>query len=194
MQETIIASYLVYSLVTAYTPGPNNVVALHAVSRFGWSTGRKVLLGMTVGFFIVMLICGLSCYLLAGFIPSLVEILKYIGAAYIAWLGVHIMRSSPSESSAKNFSFWSGFCLQFVNVKIILYAVTIYTAYVIPKSFSPESLFFHALVISCIGISGFWTWAEMGKVFQKFLQKYFLPFNVAMGLILIYCAVQLLLD
>lgn len=120
MQETIIGSYLVYSLVTAYTPGPNNIVALHAVSRFGWSTGKKVLLGMTTGFVIVMLICGFSCYLLAEFIPSLVGILKYIGAVYIAWLGVHVMRSSPSEGSAKNFSFWSGFCLQFVNVKIIL--------------------------------------------------------------------------
>lgn len=192
MELTIISSYLIYSLVTAYTPGPNNILSLHAISQHGWQKGKFVLLGISVGFLTVMILCAISCYLIAELIPSLVETLKYVGAAYIAWLGVHIMKSSPSEDEGGSISFWNGFCLEFVNVKIILYAITIYTAYVIPQQFSLDSLFFHALVITVIGISGTLTWAVIGKMLQKFLQKNFMTFNFAMGLILIYCAADII--
>ncbi|MBR1396446.1 MAG: LysE family transporter [Selenomonadaceae bacterium] len=194
MEATIISSYLIYSLVTAYTPGPNNILSLHAVSQHGWHKGKFVLFGIAIGFLAVMLICAVSCYIMASFIPEILEVLKYVGAAYIAWLGVHIIRSTPSEDSEQSITFWNGFCLEFVNVKIILYAITIYTAYVIPKSFSLETLIFHALVITLIGISGTLTWAAMGHILQNFLNKHFKIFNLSMGLILIYCAVKLVID
>ena len=123
MEATIISSYLIYSLVTAYTPGPNNILSLHAVSQHGWHKGKFVLFGIAIGFLAVMLICAVSCYIMASFIPEILEVLKYVGAAYIAWLGVHIIRSTPSEDSEQSITFWNGFCLEFVNVKIILYAI-----------------------------------------------------------------------
>ena len=51
---SIITSYLIYTLLTAFTPGPNNIVALYAVSQNGWR-------------------------------------LKYVGAAYIVYLTVHVV-------------------------------------------------------------------------------------------------------
>ncbi len=193
MLSAIILSYLPYSLVTAYTPGPNNIVSLYAVSQKGWRGGKNVLWGIAAGFLIVMLICALLCYGLAHYIPGAARLLKYVGAAYIAWLALHIWRSQPEEGGGSQISFWNGFWLEFVNVKIILYALTIYTGYVLPLDANPRSLLLHACIITAIGVSGTLTWAAAGTALQNFLRRYYRPFNALMALILLYCAVDLVI-
>lgn len=194
MLFSIIASYLPYALVTAFTPGPNNIVALHAVSQNGWRRGKNVLLGMSTGFLCVMVLCALFCSALAAFVPSVAGILKYVGAVYILWLAVHIARSRPEAQEGKPMSFWKGFCLQFMNVKIILYAITVYTGYVLPVEPGLASLLLHGISLTIIGAAGFFTWAAAGGVFQKFLTKYYRPFNIIMAFILLWCASSLAFD
>ena len=41
MLSSIFVSYLPYALVTSFTPGPNNVLALHTVSQNGWARGKE---------------------------------------------------------------------------------------------------------------------------------------------------------
>jgi cysteine/O-acetylserine efflux protein len=185
---------LLYASVTAFTPGPNNIVALYAVSQNGWRTGKDILLGIAAGFLCVMVLCAFFCYELAKYMPAVAGVLKYVGAAYIAYLAVHVARSTPVEGESVRMSFLKGFLLEFVNVKIILYAITIYTGYVLPRESSPVSLFLHAVAFTAIGMAGCITWAAAGGLFQKFLKKYYRPFNVVMALILLYCAATLAFD
>lgn len=188
---SIMMSYLIYTVVTAFTPGPNNIVALYAVSQNGWRKGKNVLLGMAGGFLCVMFICALFCYELAKYLPSLTGTLKYVGAAYIVYLAIHVARSSPDNSDGRQMTFWKGFLLQFFNVKIILYAITVYTGYVLPYESSLTSLFSHAINLTVIGMAGFITWGLAGGLFQDLLTQYYRPFNIVMGLILVYCAITL---
>ncbi len=188
---SIMMSYLIYTVVTAFTPGPNNIVALYAVSQNGWRKGKDVLLGMAGGFLCVMFICALFCYELAKYLPSLTGTLKYVGAAYIIYLAIHVARSSPDNSDGRQMTFWKGFLLQFFNVKIILYAITVYTGYVLPYESSLTSLFSHAINLTVIGMAGFITWGLAGGLFQDLLTQYYRPFNIVMGLILVYCAITL---
>ena len=188
---SIMMSYLIYTVVTAFTPGPNNIVALYAVSQNGWRKGKDVLLGMAGGFLCVMFICALFCYELAKYLPSLTGTLKYVGAAYIIYLAIHVARSSPDNSDGRQMTFWKGFLLQFFNVKIILYAITVYTGYVLPYESSLTSLFSHAINLTVIGMAGFITWGVAGGLFQDLLTQYYRPFNIVMGLILVYCAITL---
>lgn len=194
MLFSVVASYLPYALVTAFTPGPNNIVALHAVSQNGWRKGRNVLFGMTAGFLCVMVLCALFCSALAAFVPSVAGILKYVGAVYILWLAIHVARSKPEAQEGKPMSFWKGFLLQFMNVKIILYAITMYTGYVIPVTSGLGALLIHSVCFTVIGAAGFVTWAAVGGALQRFLAKYYRPFNIAMALILLWCAVSLAFD
>ena len=191
MLFTIIASYLPYTLVTAYTPGPNNIVALYAVSQKGWRKGRDILFGIGAGFLCVMLLCALFCYELAKYAPSLTAILKYIGAAYITYLAVHVAISRPETKEKQEMTFLKGFLLEFVNVKIILYAITVFTGYVLPHKTNPPQMLFHAVILAAIGISGNLAWAAAGSIFQKLLKKYYLPFNLTMAAILLWCALTL---
>lgn len=192
MSFSIFLAYLPYASVTAFTPGPNNILALYSVSRDGWRKGKNVILGMSAGFFCVMLICALFCYELAKYIPALSHYLKYVGVVYIIWLAIHVARSGPDESEGETVTFWKGFFLQFANVKIIMYAITVYTGYALPAGESMGALIFHAAALTLVGAAGFVTWAAAGGVLQKFLAKYYRPFNYLMALILILCAVKLL--
>ncbi len=194
MLFSIIASYLPYTLVTAFTPGPNNIVSLYAVSRNGWRKGKDILLGIAAGFLCVMVLCALFCYELQKYVPSVAGVLKYVGAAYIVWLAAHVAFGRPEEGGGMRISFWNGFFLEFVNVKIILYAVTVYTGYVLPYDAGLASLLVHAVCLTAVGVAGMIAWAAAGGAFQKFLGKHYRPFNIAMALILVYCAAALALD
>ncbi len=188
-----MAAYLPYAAVTAFTPGPNNVLALHAVAQNGWRQGGRVLYGIGVGFLCVMVICGFFCWSLARLIPGVSQILTYLGAAYILWLAWHIARSEPDNSAGRQASFWQGMALQFINVKIYMYAITIFSLYVLPISQNPVFIAVNAIMFTIIGAAGFITWGIAGGLLQKFISNHFRLFNLAMAAILVWCAIELLL-
>ena len=153
------------------------------------------MLGIAFGFLCVMVICALFCYELAKYVPAAAGILKYVGAAYIVYLAIHVARSKPdTDAKSGQTSFLRGFLLEFVNVKIILYAITIFTGYILPHDGRLNILLLHAILAVVIGVAGTITWAAAGGIFQKFLQKYYRPFNIAMALVLLWCAVALAFD
>ncbi|SEA58363.1 cysteine/O-acetylserine efflux protein [Eubacterium aggregans] len=191
MLFSIIISYLPYTLVTAFTPGPNNIVAFYAISHGGWRRGKNTLLGIGLGFLCVMVLCALFCYELAQLIPSMVGMLKYIGAAYIVYLAIHVALSQPEDGGGEPVSFMKGFLLEFVNVKIILYAITVYTGYVMPYTTDLGILLIHSVVLTAIGVAGNLAWAAAGGLFQTFLTKHYRLFNGLMALVLLWCAVAL---
>lgn len=188
---SIFASWLPYTMVTAFTPGPNNIVALYAVGQNGWRRGKDILLGIAAGFFCVMALCALFCYELAKYAPAAAGVLKYVGAAYIVYLAVHVARSKPDDGEGGQSSFFKGFLLEFVNVKIILSAITVFTGYVLPYETGLVPLLCHAVGITAVGMAGTLTWAAAGGLFQEFLKKYYRPFNIAMALVLLWCAASL---
>lgn len=188
----ILLSFAPYAFVTAYTPVPNNILALNTTSNYGWSSGRKLILGIGTGFICVMLVCAVGCFWIAKYISGIVSVMKYVGAAYILWLAFHVAKSRPDEGEQKEAGgFVKGMVLQFVNVKIILAAITTYTGYVIPVDDSLEALLASAVFLTLAGVSGTLVWAAAGSLLQRFLKKYYRPFNICMALLLVECAVKL---
>lgn len=56
MTSTIISGFLTYTLITALTPGPNNILALSSVNQYGLRRSIRVLMGMSAGFLVLMLV------------------------------------------------------------------------------------------------------------------------------------------
>ncbi len=188
-----IFDYLPYAFIIAYTPGPNNILALNAVSRKGMREGKRTLMGISIGFFLVMTISAIGCLELSQFMPRFAWIMKYIGSAYILWLAFHILiGKSKDQTNVKNNDFWSSFLLQFINVKIILYAITIYTGYILPNTNSKLLLSFSVILNTLIGISGCITWALAGHLLQKQYIKYYRIMNAVMAMVLIWSAFHLI--
>lgn len=195
MFSDILLSFLPYAIVIAFTPGPNNILALTAISNNGWNRGKYLVSGILAGFTCVMIFSALGCFALANFLPPFTGSMKYIGAAYIIWMAIHIALSNPTDQSTQNeYSFWNGFILQFVNVKTILSTITIYTSYVMPSAPSLQYLLLIALCIASVGVAGTMTWAIAGGLLQKYINSYYRTFNISMALILVWSAVSLVIQ
>ena len=188
----VLLSYLPYALITTFTPGPNNLMSLYSVSTAGWSKARNVIFGIFAGFSCLIVAVLLFCHELSVYVPELVKYLRYVGAAYIIWLAYHIVFSVQSNSDSHPISFTSGFILAVSNVKVILYLITIFTAYIIPSEAGLYDMILHAAFILSISSVSWCMWGAVGGILQKFLTRYYRPFNIIMGIILLWCAYQIM--
>ncbi|MGE4802433.1 cysteine/O-acetylserine transporter [Yersinia hibernica] len=193
MTPTIISGFLTYTLITALTPGPNNILALSSVNQHGFRRSLRVLAGMSAGFLVLMLACGMFTYTLISVLPSVTRWLVWIGAAYIFWLAWRIATSSPATSggTGRPLSFWVSFWLQFANVKIILYGITALSAFVLPYTQDIFWVTAVSILLAVIGCVGNLVWALAGHLFQSLFRRHGRWVNRILALLLIYCAVRM---
>ena len=128
------APFLVYVFVTTFTPGPNNIMSMTNAMHSGYRKTLQFLTGIFVGFVIVMLLSGLLNSVLASRLPSLKHWLNILGAVYMLYLAVHVLRSKPvqNETAKESLnSFKAGLFMQFLNIKVILYGITVFSLFII---------------------------------------------------------------
>ena len=140
-------------MINAFTPGPGNILALNTVTNYGWKKGRPLFFGIFTGYYVVQLICAVFVFGIAAFLPSVLGVMKYIGAAYILWLAIHIAISKPEkDDDSRSASYMKGFLLQFVNVKIYLFGMTALTGYITDYYTSLTALVIAELFIATLGM------------------------------------------
>ena len=193
MPAYVIGNFLVYCVINAFTPGPGNILALNTVNSYGWKKGRPLFFGIFAGYYVVQIICALFVYGIGAFLPSALKILKYIGAAYIFWLAIHVAISSPAtDDSAEGASFWKGFMLQFVNVKIYMFGITALTGYITDYSTALITLVGVELLIATIGTIATSTWIGMGILIRRFYLRHYKVINIILALTLLECIYSIL--
>lgn len=186
---------LLYAFVSSFTPGPNNIMALLFANHYGFKKTFRFCLGVGVGFFIIII---LSCYfnlLLKNYIPKIEFVMSIVGAVYMLYLAVKIIRSKNEEQDddvSVNYGLLAGIILQFVNPKGILYGVTVISTFIIPYHTSHINLLSYSVLLAFIGFMGTLSWSIFGSVFKKFLAVYRSQFNIVMALLLMYSVVSIL--
>ena len=149
--------------------------------------------GIFSGYYVVQMVCAVFVYGVSTFLPDMLGVMKYVGAAYILWLAVHIAVSRPDEDGGeRSASFWKGFMLQFVNVKIYLFGITALTGYVTNFSTSLPVLIFFELVIATIGTVATSAWIGMGLVIQKIYLRHYRLINIILAVALLECVYNIL--
>lgn len=187
--------FLSYAIVTAATPGPNNIMSMSNAGRQGFKKSLPFNLGIWVGFSIVMVLCTFFCNTLSTLIPKIKMPMLIIGAAYILYLAWKTFRSSSViEEDHRHGNFLSGLVLQFVNPKIYIYCIVSMEAYILPYYHGQwDKLLLFALLLAFIGFAFTVLWALFGSVFKLLFSKYAKITNAIMALLLVYCAVSLFL-
>lgn len=184
--------FLIYVVVTTFTPGPNNIMAMTNAMRDGYKKTIRFVLGIVAGFFVVLFISGLLNMALADLLPSVKKWLNILGAAYMVFLAIHIILSKPAgdDPSANSLnSFKAGFIMQFLNIKVIVYGITVFSIFIIDTYHDPLSIGIFSLGLALVGYAASTTWAFGGNLFREFLLKHYRIFNIAMGGLLIYTAI-----
>ena len=188
MPMAVLSNFLIYCVINAFTPGPGNILALNTVTNYGYKKGKPLFFGIFAGYYVVQILCAIFVYGVNSLLPNVMEVMKYIGAAYILWLAIHIAFSKKtSENTEQSASFLKGFMLQFVNVKIYMFGVTALTGYVVGYMFSFPALLFFELVIATIGTIATCTWIGLGVLIQKFYLRHFRVINIILALTLLEC-------
>ncbi len=189
-----LAAFLSYAIVTTFTPGPNNIMAMSNASVFGFKKSLPFYFGVSTGFFILFTLCGFFSATLFRFMPSIQPYMTYIGAAYILWLAWKTYTSKPGVNGGgrkTTNSYISGVLLQFVNPKGILYAITTVSTFIVPY-FDPGFVYIGIAVFLCfLTFTSNCCWGLFGSVFQKLLIDKSKAINTVMALLLVYCAVSL---
>ena len=188
MPLAVLGNFLIYCIINAFTPGPGNILALNTVTNYGYKKGRPLFFGIFAGYYVVQILCAIFVYGVNTLLPNVMSVMKYIGAAYILWLSIHIAISKPSsENKGQSASFWKGFMLQFVNVKIYMFGVTALTGCIVAYMSAFPALLFFELVIATIGTIATTTWIGMGVLIQKFYLRHFRIINIILALTLLEC-------
>ncbi|MCS0653415.1 LysE family transporter [Cytobacillus firmus] len=190
-----LLSFFLYVFVTSFTPGPNNIMAMVFANRFGLRNTIRFCLGVSAGFFVIMILCSYFNLLLHQFIPRIELIMTIIGVIYMLFLALKIMTSksdNQNNNDGKQNGFLIGMLLQFINPKGILYGVTVISTFILPYHTSHTSLIFFSIFLAFVGFLSTFCWSVFGSIFQSFLEKYRSQFNVIMALLLVYSAGSIL--
>lgn len=187
--------FLTYAVITAVTPGPNNLMSMSNAAQLGFRRALPFNLGIWVGFSAVMSLCTLFCGLLSAAIPKIKTPMLAVGAAYMLWLAWSTWRSGSELGEGRaQAGFLSGLFLQFVNPKIYIYCIVSMEAYILPYySHEPLVLFGFAMLLALIGFLFTLCWSGFGSAFRALFSRYGKVTNRIMALLLVWCAVSLFL-
>ena len=188
-------SFFTYAVVTAVTPGPNNILSMSNGSRKGFRGALPFNLGIFAGFSLVMILCTAFCSLLSAWIPRIKLPMLLAGGCYMLYLAWETFRSSGSlEEDHSRDGFLSGILLQFINPKIYIYCVMSMEAYILPYyQGRPLALLGFALMLAFIGFLFTLLWSAFGSLFKRLFSAHGKAVNTVMALLLVYCAVSLFL-
>ena len=184
-----LTSFLLYAFINAFTPGPSNILALNTVTNYGWKNGRNQFLGIFVGYYSVLIICGLFVYGVGAFLPKTLGVVKYFGAVYILWLAIHVAMSNPNivDTEKSKPTFIRGFMLQFVNVKVYMYGITALAGFIVPYSTKFMVLCGVEFLLATIGTVATIVWIGMGLLISRFYLKHYRIINIILALSLGEC-------
>ncbi|MEN9714725.1 MAG: hypothetical protein RJA35_192 [Actinomycetota bacterium] len=190
---------VVYSFVTAFTPGPNNMMLLASGTNFGFRRTLPHMFGITVGVFVLQLAIGLGLGEVFKLLPWLYFILRLASFGYLLYLAYKIATSSaPSGSSeggrSRPMTVWGAAAFQLINPKTLIVSVGFFATYLPPNPPAPK-LILVVLINSLIAFASTATWAGLGTLVQRYLQK---PsavrvFNWTMATLLVLSMVPVLL-
>lgn len=155
MALSVWLSLALVCMMGAMSPGPSLAVVLKHTLSGGMKNGMLAALshGIGVGLYAAASLLGLGA-LMAQF-PTLYQILVYLGAAYLAYLGLKILLAKPSnnelqvqksEVSASK-ALQDGFAIAFLNPKLAIFFLALFSQFI-----DPQNLTLSIGIIMCLTV------------------------------------------
>src|SRR5580692_2598529 len=116
----LIVTSFPFLISMGFTPGPNNILVASSGVNFGFRATIPHMLGITLGFPLMLLIVGLGLARIFIALPALHEVLKYLCIAYMLYLAWRIAAASAMDEARrirKPLTFIQGALIQWVNGK-----------------------------------------------------------------------------
>ena len=188
-----IFSIALFWFVTAYTPGPNNVVASYSGFNFGITKTLPHIFGVTLGFTSLVLFLSIGLINFFKLFPIVQVVIKYLGTLFLLYLAYKIAFSNKTDEKVvkQPIGFIETFFFQFINPKGVVVAMTTVSTFVdVQFNYLRDSIIV-TTVYFFMAIGSITTWCLIGKYLRKFAtsKKFITNFNYTMSFLLIVCVI-----
>ena len=164
-----LLALLAFIVPMCFTPGPNNVLCAAHGSLHGVRNTLPLIAGMAVGWSIL----GVGIAASIAFLEeneAVLQIMSYLGAVYIAYLGYRVATSSViegDEGGKEMLGPWTGFGLQIVNGKAWIHSLVMMTAFGTAFGTEFEGKILLVLLNLSFGVMAVLSWATFGTLLRK---------------------------
>jgi len=195
--NTLIFALLSFVIATAFTPGPNNLMLLSSGLSFGYKRTLPLIIGIMIGFPLMVVAVGLGIGELFEIFPLLYNILKVVGISYLLWMAWKISQTKGTLHTSKTnkpFTILQSALFQWVNPKAWIMAMTSTTSFISNEGDIQLQVLFIAFIYFIVGLFSTHSWTLGGVLLQKIIQqeKSLHIFNVSMALLMVFSVLPFL--
>lgn len=199
--------YILIASLTIASPGPGVLLTLTNTLNYNLRNAMAGIIGVAVGMGIISIIAATSVGVIITTSQLTLLIVKGIGAAYLIYLGVKLLRSAPralnqplasSEEMMPSASrrFRQGLLVSLFNPKPIVFFMALFPQFIHPQQpfipqFSVLSITFCLLVVAIHSLYGFFAHTVKTKMSSG---KAFVKLNKTGGIVFMCFAVGLIVS
>ena len=194
--------FVVMAAVTVVSPGPGVLMTLSNALHYGWRETFAGILGIACGALVVAALSATSLGVLLAASSTAFMVMKYLGAAYLVYLGIRLWRApafsfkdrATGAGSARR-RFGEGITLQLTNPKAIFFFLSVFPQFISPGThyalqFARLVLTYAALVvvIHCIYAAfaqrarRYFTSERGGRIINRTAGSVFIVFGALLAL------------
>ncbi len=187
----LILAISAYNFVMYVTPGPNNSILTASGIKFGFTRTVPNIFGIPTGHGIQLALVCLGLGTLFTKFPILLDLLRYIGSAYILFLAYKMFGSLniySSEEKSSPLKYTEAILFQFVNPKAWVICITAVSLFYPEQENLIVGTIFMVIMSTVINIPSISIWAIGGSIIRYYLTnkllKKIIEFILALFLIL----------
>ena len=166
------------AVAMVWTPGPNNALLASSGARFGLRSTLPHVLGVAIGFAVMVFLGALGLGGIFHTWPMLAEVLRWLSISTMLWLAWQISTSTtPAEaregrSASRPWRFHEAAAFQWINPKAWLITTGVVSQFVAGPSLLGQAALCSAVYLVA-GLSSAYGWAAFGVTIQRFLKTPF---------------------
>jgi threonine/homoserine/homoserine lactone efflux protein len=197
MEVSNFASFCLFAVISAFTPGPNNMMLAASAATFGFRATWPHILGITVGFNLMVVAGLLGLNELFSAFPLIYNTARYAAFCFLLYLCWKIATATAPQTvsdesasittASQPIGFWAAAIFQMVNPKAVIVIVSAITAYTdVSDSLSITHIAI-AVIFIFVTITSTALWSYAGSMIGSLLenQRQLRLFNIIMaGLLL----------
>ena len=197
MDLPTVVSFTLFASVSAFTPGPNNIMLAASGANFGFRASLPHILGVSVGFISLVIAAGFGLARLFAAFPNLYDVMKIVSFIFLIYLAWRIGNAGRAQSQRPNkpLQFWQAAMFQLVNPKGVSVIISSVTAYTSSATTVASEVFVLFVVFSFVTVGSTITWTLFGLVIGQVLHtpKRLQLFNITMASLLLISLIPVII-
>lgn len=172
MTPDIFTALATFAFVTVITPGPNNLMLLASGTNFGFTRSIPHMLGVGLGFPLMVVCVGLGVMQIFDLWPVSYTILKVLSVGYLLYLAWKIAHAAPpkdARTEARPLTFMQSAAFQWVNPKAWSMALSAITLYATGRDLM--AVLWVGGVYVAVGLISTTSWTVLGQQIRHLLKS-----------------------